>query len=143
MLVGMYRSRTVSVVIALPWRVVYEFTANAGHLPLWAPGFARSIEQRGNEWIAQTTLGEAKVRFAPANDFGVLDHAVEIDGQHFHNPMRVIPNGDGAEVMFTAMQLPGVGDAQFAIDLDTIRSDLAALRDVLESGQTAASARPA
>jgi hypothetical protein len=46
--------------------------------------------------------------------------------------MRVIPNGTGSEVLFTAIQLPDITDEQFAQDLDTVRADLNKLRTVLE-----------
>jgi hypothetical protein len=128
----MYRTHTVSVGIAVDPRTVYAYASNPANLPTWAPGFVLSIEPQGNHWIAQTTLGQAKFRFAPANDFGILDHDVELPTGTFHNPMRVIPNGAGCEVLFTAVQLPGIPDEQFKADLDTVRADLNKLRTVLE-----------
>jgi hypothetical protein len=80
----------------------------------------------------QTSLGEARFSFAPANDMGVLDHDVELPGGIFHNPMRVIPNGAGSEVLFTVVQFPGISDEQFEADLNTVRADLNKLRTVLE-----------
>jgi hypothetical protein len=71
-------------------------------------------------------------RFAPPNDFGVLDHDVDLPTGTFHNPMRVIPNGSGSEVLFTLVQLPDVSDQQFQQDMDTIRADLNKLRTLLE-----------
>jgi hypothetical protein len=63
---------------------------------------------------------------------GVLDHDVELPGGIFHNPMRVIPNGAGSEVLFTVVQFPGISDEQFEADLNTVRADLNKLRTVLE-----------
>jgi hypothetical protein len=62
----------------------------------------------------------------------VLDHDVDLPGGTVHNPMRVIPNGAGSEVLFTLIQLPGVSDAQFQQDMDTVRADLNKLRTLLE-----------
>ncbi len=73
-----------------------------------------------------------KLRFAATNEFGVLDHDVELPSGTFHNPMRVIPNGKGSEVLFTLIQLPDIPDEQFRIDMDTVRADLNKLRTVLE-----------
>lgn len=128
----MYRTHTVSVGIAVDTDQVYAYASNPANLPTWAPGFVKSIEPRGDHWIAQTTLGEARFRFAAPNKLGVLDHDVELPSGNFHNPMRIIPNGSGSEVMFTLVQLPGISDEQFKVDLDTVRADLNKLRTVLE-----------
>ena len=128
----MYRTHTVSVGIAVAPRTVYAYASDPANLPVWAPGFVKSIEQRDGHWVAQTALGEAVFRFAPANAFGVLDHDVELPAGVFHNPMRVVPNGAGCEVLFTLVQLPGMSDEQFKSDLDTVRADLNKLRTVME-----------
>lgn len=129
----MYRAHTVSVAVAIDPGKAYAYAADPANLPSWAPGFVKSIERRGEQWFAQTTLGEARFRFAPPNMFGVLDHDVELPSGSFHNPMRVIPNGRGCEILFTLLQLPGVSDEEFKTDLETIRSDLRSLRSVLEN----------
>lgn len=134
----MYRTHTVSVGIDTDPSSAYAFASDPANLPAWAPGFVKSIEQRGNHWIAQTSLGEATVRFAASNTFGVLDHDVGLPSGNFHNPMRVIPNGRGSEVLFTLIQLPGISDEQFRIDLDTVRADLNKLRTILEHGHDSA-----
>jgi hypothetical protein len=136
----MYRAQTVSVTIAVDPKTVYAFTSNPANLPAWAPGFVKSIAQQGSHWIAQTTIGEITFRFAPPNDFGVLDHDVELPDATFHNPMRVVPNGTGSEVLFTLLQLPGTSDEQFQQDRDTILADLNRLRTMLEHQAGAAPA---
>lgn len=128
----MYRSHTVSVVIAVDPRQAYLYASDPSNLPEWAPGFVQSIERRGDRWVAQTSLGQAVFRFAPDNDLGVLDHDVEVAAERFHNPMRIIPNGKGCEVLFTVLQLPGVTDDQFTADLEAVRGDLQSLRRMLE-----------
>jgi hypothetical protein len=128
----MYRTHTVSVGIDVDPAAVYAWASDPANFPVWAPGFAKSIEQQGSRWIAQTTLGEVKIRFAAPNDFGVLDHDVELSSGTVHNAVRVIPNGKGSEVLFTLIQLPGMTDEQFKVDMDTVRADLNKLRTVLE-----------
>jgi hypothetical protein len=49
------------------------------------------------------------------------------------NPLRVIANGDGCDVVFSVRRQPGMSDADFAADADAIRRDLAVLRSVLEA----------
>jgi len=46
--------------------------------------------------------------------------------------MRVIANGDGAEVLFTLFQSPGVADDQFRRDVELVESDLQTLKGLLE-----------
>lgn len=128
----MYRAHTVSVGIEVGPKTVYAYASDPLNLPEWAPGFVKSIEPQNGYWLAQTTLGEVRLRFAPPNDLGVLDHDVELPSGSVHNPVRVVPNGEGSEVLFTLVQLPGVSDEQFDTDLDTVRADLNKLRTVLE-----------
>ncbi|MGO3022864.1 MAG: hypothetical protein ACTIIH_06445 [Brevibacterium sp.] len=60
---------------------------------------------------------------------GILDHDVIFpDGAIVHNPLRVLANDAGAEVVFTLFRLPGVDDAEFDRDADLVRADLARLR---------------
>ena len=80
--------------------------------------------------------GFVGVRFTPANDFGVLDHAVMLpDGQSVMNPMRLVANGEGSEVMFTLLQLPGMSDEQFALDTGMVEADLRTLKVVVEEDE--------
>ncbi len=128
----MYRAHTVSVGIDVDPQTVYGYASDPANLPVWAPGFVKSMEKKGGHWLAETTLGQVRFRFAPANEFGVLDHDVESTGGTVHNPMRVVPNGAGSEVLFTLIQLPGVSEEQFQQDMDTVRADLNKLRTLLE-----------
>ena len=119
--------------IASPPGEVVAFAGDPANLPQWASGLSGGIRQRGGEWVTDSPMGEVIVRFASANGFGVLDHDVVMpDGTTFHNPLRVLPNGDGSEVVFTLFQLDGVPDAEFEADAVTIRADLERLRAVLE-----------
>ncbi|MGH8769947.1 MAG: hypothetical protein ACREV2_02020 [Burkholderiales bacterium] len=49
------------------------------------------------------------------------------------NPMRVVPNGSGSEVMFTLFQLPDMPDEKFVTDAGWVERDLMMLKKVLES----------
>jgi hypothetical protein len=48
-----------------------------------------------------------------------------------HNPVRVIPNGDGCDVVFTVHRRTGVSSAEFSADADAVAADLATLRDLM------------
>ena len=87
-----------------------------------------------DDWIADSLMGRVKVRFAPRNDLGVLDHDVVLpSGETVHNPMRVVANGEGSEVIFTLFRRPGVGQEEFAADARAVQRDLKALKKLLES----------
>ncbi|HMN30099.1 MAG TPA: hypothetical protein PKE45_18245 [Caldilineaceae bacterium] len=53
-------------------------------------------------------------------------------GVTVYNPMRVFPNGDGSEVVFTVYRRPGMSGQQFAEDAQAVASDLHQLKRLLE-----------
>ncbi|ODR91210.1 polyketide cyclase [Sinorhizobium alkalisoli] len=129
-------ARILHISIARDWREVYAFMADHEKMPLWASGLSSGLTRDGEDWIAPGPLGNARVRFVTRNDYGVVDHLVTLeDGRQVHNALRVVPNGDGAEVMFTLLRQPGMSEAQFADDAAWVEKDLARLKSILESGK--------
>lgn len=124
----------ISISIARRPGEVYAFASNPANLPQWAAGLARSEVIEGPDgWVAQAPFGTAKIRFAEQNVFGVMDHDVELDsGLVVHNPMRVVPNGEGSEFVFTLIRQPDMTDEQFAEDQLAIEADLQTLKTLLE-----------
>jgi hypothetical protein len=126
-------ARHIGVSIERPASEVYAFVVNPENLPRWAEGLSGSIENVDGEWIAESPMGKVTVRFAETNELGVLDHDVTLEsGVGFHNPMRVVPNGDGSELVFTLFRQPEMSDEAFAADAAAIERDLAALKRLLE-----------
>ena len=77
-----------------------------------------------------------KIEFVPRNEYGVLDHYVTMpSGEVVHNPMRVIVDGDGCEVVFTLRRRPEMTDEEWARDADLVAGDLARLAGVLEGNR--------
>lgn len=113
---------------------VYEFASDPRNLPRWAAGLTRSdVKKEGDEWVADSPVGKVKIRFAKKNPYGVLDHDVTLEsGVTVRNPMRVVPNGDGSEFIFTLIRQPGMSDEQFAEDKATVEKDLRTLKELLE-----------
>ncbi len=132
----MFKSRTISIPISRPYVEVYEFLAEPRNFPSWASNLgADFVHVGGAEWATTTRTGRVILRFAPHNDYGVLDHAVYAEGTApVVTPMRVIANDAGAEVLFTLMQRPGMTDAAFDSEAEWVRSDFEALRSLLEAG---------
>jgi hypothetical protein len=130
----MMNSRTISVAIKRPLAEVYEFASNPENLPQWVRSFCLSVSKSGDDWFMETPDGRVAIRFAATNEFGVLDHVVTLpDGRSILNPMRVVPNGGGSEVLFTLFQLLDMSDDQFARDAGMVEADLNSLKAVLET----------
>lgn len=119
------KSVYVSRVLRVPAANVYSFASDPMNLHLWAGGLASApVRVEDGVVIVTSPMGEVRVRFVPANSFGVLDHDVELpDGSVVTNPMRVMAHPEGSEVVFTVRQL-GLTDAEFAADCAAVASDL-------------------
>jgi hypothetical protein len=127
-------SKTLSLSIHAPLKKAYDYISDAANLPAWAPGFFLSVERVDGKWVAKTTIGPVGIRFADRNPFGILDHFVKVDsGPETANPMRLIPNGTGCELLFTLFRTPEMSEPQFAEDAETVLRDLRNLKAILES----------
>jgi hypothetical protein len=130
----MWNVQHISQSIARPPADVAAFAGDPANLPQWASGLSSGIRFEDGDWVTDSPMGTVAVRFAPPNAFGVLDHEVVMpEGTTFHNPVRVLPNADGSEVVFTLFQLDGVDDEALDADAETIRADLERLRSILEN----------
>ena len=129
-------SRQISESIDRPAAEVYDYAADPAHLPEWAPGLGRSVENVDGRWFVETPAGRAGVAFVERNEFGVLDHEVTLpSGDVIYNPMRVVPNGDGCEVVFSLRRLPGMSSEDFERDAGLVQADLTRLKQVLEAAR--------
>jgi hypothetical protein len=118
-----------------PADAVYAYVADPAHIAEWAPGLGDQVEQVDGEWFVASPMGRVKVVFAPANEFGVLDHEVTLPtGERFANPLRVVPYGNGSEIVFTVRRTPGMSDADHRRDAAAVAADLARLKQILETG---------
>jgi hypothetical protein len=74
-----------------------------------------------------------RLKFLGQNDLGVLDHYVTVKPSiGILNPMRVVPNGTGSEIIFTLFHLPDMSNETFDKDVGLVERDLRALRKALE-----------
>ncbi|MDF3831476.1 SRPBCC family protein [Cupriavidus basilensis] len=124
---------TLGIDIDLPAAAVSAFLAVPENFQLWASGLGELSRQADGSWIARMPQGAMRVRFTPANPYGIADHYVQpAEGNEIYVPMRVIANGSGATLLFTLFRYPGVTDAQLQADADWVRRDLATLKALLE-----------
>jgi Polyketide cyclase / dehydrase and lipid transport len=124
----------VTTAIDRPAAEVYEYAADPTNLSNWAAGLAHQpVEHIDGQWVVDSPLGRVVVALVARNDLGVLDHDVTLpSGATVTNPMRVIANEDGCDVMFTVRRRPGMDDAELASDVEAVSRDLATLRSLLE-----------
>ena len=129
-----HESVHVSATIERPASDVYAYAADPRNLSNWAAGLAhRPVELVDGQWVVDSPLGRVVVAFVAPNDLGVLDHDVTLpSGEIVTNPMRVMANGDGCDVVFTVRRR-GMTDAELAADVDAVSRDLNTLRTLLES----------
>jgi len=129
----LYAVQHISVSIHRAPREVYDFASNPENLPKWATGLAGGIKKVNDEWMAESPSGKVKIRFAERNPFGILDHDVILEsGVQIHNRMRVVPNGNGSEVIFTLLHQPDMSDEKFEEDAKWVEKDLNILKGLLE-----------
>lgn len=131
-------ARIIHRTIQCDWRAVYDFAARPENMPLWASGLATGLTRDGDDWIADGgPIGNIRVRFARRNDFGVIDHTVTLpNGLMVENALRVVPNGDGCEVMFTLLRQTDMDDAAFETDAAHVMRDLETLAGLMEEKET-------
>jgi hypothetical protein len=129
------KSRTLSVESTASPARVYAYAVDPENLPHWAPGLCRSVAQFDGRWIVESPTGETlDFAFVEANRFGVLDHTVLLpSGESMLNPMRVVANGEGSEILFTVFQRPGMSDADFERDVGLVQADLEKLARAVAS----------
>lgn len=130
----MLPARTYSITIKRDWQALYEMIWRPEFFPKWASGLAESdLRKEGDMWLADSADGPVRIRFTPQNGYGVMDHFVDVgDGQEVHVPLRVVQNGDGAEVILTLFRQPDMDDERFAGDIKWINRDLKALKALVE-----------
>jgi hypothetical protein len=128
-----FKSRHISISINRSADEVYEFASNPENLPKWAAGLSGSVKNIDGDWIAESPMGRVKVKFVDKNRFGILDHDVTLPtGETFYNPMRVFPNKDGSELIFTLYHRLGMSDSDFTDDEEQVKRDLLRLKALIE-----------
>jgi hypothetical protein len=133
--VGTTRSNTRTVAIDAPAKHVFEFVADPGNLPRWAVGFCRAIRRDDvapDRWIVTTAQGELPIRFVTDPTLGVVDfYIAPAPGVEAAAFSRVVPNGGGAEYVFTQFQAPGMPDGVFERQVHALVEELQVLRALI------------
>ncbi len=127
------KSHTISISIKKDLKTVYEFISNLENLPRWASSTFPSIKEINGEWLIDTPQGQNKVKLTERNNFGILDHYVELpSGVEVYIPLRVVKNNNGSEVMVTVFQTTEMTNEVYEKDLQTVNIDLNQLKTLIE-----------
>lgn len=112
---------------------VSRIAGDPENLPLWAAGLSTGIRRESGRWLADSPMGVVEVAFTGPLESGILDHDVTLpDGTIVHNPLRVLRNGSGSEIVFTLFQRTGMSDGEFRADARLIDADLDRLVALVE-----------
>lgn len=130
------RTSTQSITIEATPDDVFAFVANPANLPKWAIGFAKRIHQAEGAWIVTTASGaEVTIRHDANAEFRVVDgYMSPVPGvEMLGGAQRVVPNGDGAEYVFTMFQPSGMPDEVFELQIAELGRELVVLKAHLET----------
>ncbi len=129
-----HRSSTRGVTIESSPAEVFDFLADPENLPKWAVGFCRSIRREGERWLVLTSQGEVPIRIVADREWGVIDfHFAPAPGVEAAAYSRIVPNGDGAEYVFTQFQTDGMPDHVFEGQVRALAEELLVLRGLLHA----------
>lgn len=132
----MLASRTLGIAIELDWREAYEAVWRPEVFPKWATGLSMAPLEPAEDgwWKTEGPAGPVRIRFTARNGFGIMDHHVDTgSGAEIYVPMRIVANGQGAEVLFTLFRQPGISETAFAADVEWVVHDLATLKALVEA----------
>jgi hypothetical protein len=127
------QSRTITLTVATPRAVVFNFLADLENLPRWAGGFCEWLELHREGWWAYTALGELEVVTKVDDIAGTIDlrlgHAA---GWKIVIPVRVRSDGDGGALVSLACAQPaGLSDEHYERLIESLLAGLRELPDRL------------
>ena len=123
----------ISQAIDASVEAVIAVAGDPKQLPRWAAGLSAGIRRESGRWLTDSPMGTVEVRYVGATERGILDHDVTLpDGTIVHNPLRVLRNDQGSEVVFSLFKRPGMTDDEFDADAHLVREDLARLNKLFD-----------
>lgn len=129
----------VTVTIDAPLPTVAGYLADPARNHEWATEFfAGPLTPAGDgEWLADVPMMGGPVRYRHDADpaHGILDVYLAPRDTDFGPPLpvRIVPNGDGADVMYVLTRFPGTPDEAWEQGLASMRRELEHLKTRLES----------
>ncbi len=129
------QTETVVMTIDAPPSRLSEDLANPGSHLEWATEFfaGEAVDQGDGTWSMNVPRmgGPVIFRTDGATELGVIDMYIAPVGAPFGPPLpvRVVPNGDGADVLFTLARIPGQTDEEWDEGIASMQRELLNLKD--------------
>ena len=135
-------TRTLATTIEAPFATVVADLADPFTHPRWGTEFfagpAEATDGPAGEVRVNVPMmgGPARMKIDAAPEHGVIDLFLAPAGAPFGEPVpiRVIRNGDGADVLFTLARMPGMPDQAWDQAVASMSRELGNLKARLESG---------
>lgn len=139
------KAKTLNSTIRCSPTQAIEFLSDVQNLPTWHRSFCRSVEKGPEGWRVQTHRSKISVRVLRDDRSGVVDFLFRFAPDfEWLVPTRVLPNGDGSEIILTLIQPDGTSETDYQRHLQWGFEALRELRKKLEqaprSQQTPAAA---
>ncbi len=127
------RSDTLSATILATPEEVFDYMADIRNWPEFTD-FAESVRKGdGDSWIIYSPQGPVLLEPDFERDRGLLDSTVTLpSGEQVFIPYRVVPNGEGAELVMTNFQASGDSDEAYAEQLDWMKKELENVKRIVE-----------
>ena len=129
----MFNFDTASVSIMATPEKVWEFVADINNCPQFSD-FASNIEKvKEGEWVFHTSQGDVRVIEKFDREHLLLDTICIVpSGDEQFIPYRVVPNGEGSELIITNQQTAGVSDEEYTEQLLWMREELENIKKIME-----------
>jgi hypothetical protein len=127
------RSETVTTVLPVPSRRVFEYMSDIRNLPEWATEFARELHEEDGEYRVVNGLGEFVFEIRADERTGVIDmYAGPSRDELAVFPTRAVALPDGrTSYSFTMFQAPGMPDELFESQYASLRREFENIESIL------------
>ncbi|MEK9195843.1 MAG: SRPBCC family protein [Patescibacteria group bacterium] len=131
---SLYKFDTFSVSIEAKPQAVWEFVADLNNWKQFSD-FGKDIEKiKDNEWVFHTSQGDVRVITKFDKEKLLLDTICIIaSGEEQFIPYRVVPNGDGSELIMTNHQGETSSGKEYAEQIKWMKDELATIKKILET----------
>lgn len=126
------RSETRTISIGAPPSEVFDLVSDPSAFPRWAPAFAPAIRPDGANWIVERDGSEARIAVRTSREHGTVD-ILRPEGPPTGAFTRVLPNGEGSEMLFTLFFPADAREEAVMEQMTTVEQELEAIRALCET----------
>ena len=131
-------TRTHTLSLNAPRDHAFAFLSRIENLPKWATLFCRRLTPaEGGRYRVTTPAGDILFRIVSDAQTGVIDmYGGATEDRMAHWPTRVIPLGEDESLfIFTALQYPGMSDADFAAQCKGLEQEFPHIKAHVETAR--------